>query len=33
MKSRNPGRETGWPTHLLAVVRVLYFAFVCSRMR
>jgi hypothetical protein len=32
MKNRNPGREAGWRTCLLAVVLVLYFIFVRSRM-
>jgi hypothetical protein len=32
MKNRNPGCEAGWLTCLLALVRVLDFAFVRSRM-
>jgi hypothetical protein len=32
MLNRNPGRETGWLTYLLAVVLVLDFIFIRSRM-
>jgi hypothetical protein len=32
MKNRNPGREVGWFISLLALVLVLYFVFVRSRM-
>jgi|GEM_PF-2072651 hypothetical protein len=31
-ENRNPGRETGWLSHLLAVVLVLCFIFVRRRM-